>query len=175
MGASGWNYFVAYQPDISKALQELREAVFQRGEYYQRDPFWKDMKFEEFFPADLGLSEEDKADYLAEFQALQALPEPTSIKTLIDWNGEDGTHSIIDIHEIAQTSSFGMVAPLSSEDLKRFFGTDKPTRAMIESKEMDLARFLQKEMGRYRGEGTCIIVYKDGDPNEIYFAGYSGD
>ena len=33
MGASGWHYFVAYQPDIDKALQELRVDVFKKGEY----------------------------------------------------------------------------------------------------------------------------------------------
>jgi hypothetical protein len=175
MGASGWNYFVPYQPDIFKALQELREAVFQRGEYYQRDPYWKDMTFEEFLPPDLGLSEEDRADYLVEFQELQALPEPTSIETLIQWNGEEGTHSIIDIYEIAPTSSFGVAAPLSSEELKSFFGTDKPTREIIESKETALVEFLQREMGRYRGEGTYIIVYKADEADEICFAGYSGD
>src|SRR5262245_30402141 len=100
MGASGWDYFVRYQTDIFKALQELREVTFQRGEYYRRSPFWQDMTFEEFVPPDLGLTDEDKADYAAEFQKMQALPEPTSIETLIQWNAEDGTHSIIDIEAI---------------------------------------------------------------------------
>jgi len=175
MGASSWSYFVPYQTDIFKALQELREAVFQKGEYYQRDPYWKDMTFEDFLPPDPSLSEEDKADYLAEFQELQALPEPTSIETLIQWNAEDGTHSIIDIRQVAPTSSFEAVAPLSSEELRMFFGTDKPTREIIASKETDLPKFLQQEIGRYRGEGTYIIVYKNGEPDEIYFVGYSGD
>ena len=175
MGASGWNYFVLYQPDISRALQELRESIFQQGKYYQRDPYWKDMTFEEFLPPDPDFSEEDKADYLAEFQALQALPEPTSIETLLKWNGEDGTHSIIDINEVASASSFGAVAPLSNEELKRFFGTEKPTREMIENKERELAVFLQRELGRDRWEGTYIVVYKENEPVEIYFTGYSGD
>jgi hypothetical protein len=33
MGASGWLYTVPYQEDISKALQELREEVFQSEMY----------------------------------------------------------------------------------------------------------------------------------------------
>jgi hypothetical protein len=173
MGASGWNYFVPYQSDISKALQELRAAVFQRGEYYQRDPSWKDMTFEDFLPP--GMDEEETAEFLEEFQRLQALPEPTSIETLIEWNGEEGTHSIIDIHEIAPTPSFGAAAPLSSDELKTFFGTDKSTREMIENKEYDLAVFLQNDLGRSRWEGTYIVVYKENDPTEIYFTGYSGD
>jgi hypothetical protein len=175
MGASDWNYFAPYQKNISKALQELREAVFQRGQYYQRPPYWQNMTFEEFLPPDPDLTEEDKADYLAEFQKLQTLPEPTSIETLIQWNAEDGTHSIIDIDEIAPTPSFGTAAPLSNEALERFFGTDKPTREMIESQASDLGVFLQQEMGRSRWEGTYIVVYKDSEPDEIYFTGYSGD
>jgi hypothetical protein len=175
MGASGWAYFVPYQADISKALQELREAVFQRGEYYQRSSDWKDMTFEEYLPPKLSLTEEDKAELFAEFQELQTLPEPTSIETLIQWNAEDGTHSIIDIDEIAPTPSIAAAAPLSEEELRRFFGTEKPTRDMIETKKWELREFLQREMGRSRGEGTYIIVYKDDEPDEIYFIGYSGD
>ncbi len=175
MGASGWSYFVPYQSDISKALKELREIVFQRGEYYHRDPFWKDMTFEEFLPPIPDLSEEERADYLAEFQALQALPEPTSIETLLKWNAEEGTHSIIDIKEVAMTPDFGAVAPLSNAELKRFFGTEKPTRGMIENKGEDLLLFLQKELGRSRWQGTYIVLYKENEPSELYFIGYSGD
>jgi len=131
------------------------------------------MTFEDFLPP--GMDKEETSEYFEEFQKLQALPEPISIDTLIQWNGEEGTHSIIDISEIALTPSFGAVAPLSNEELVRFFGTDKPTRAMVESKEADLTRFLQQELDRYRGEGTYIIVYQNGEPDEIYFVGYSGD
>jgi hypothetical protein len=133
------------------------------------------MTFEEFLPPDLGFTEDDKADYLAEFQRLQALPEPTSIKTLMEWNGEEGTHSILDIDKVTPTPNIGAAAPLSKEELERFFGTYKPTREMIESKEQDLGLFLQQELGRYRGEATYIVVYKDSAPDEIYFTGYSGD
>jgi len=87
----------------------------------------------------------------------------------------EGTHSIIDIDEIAPMPRVGAAAPLSNEELERFFGTDKPTREMIEGKERDLGAFLQQAMGRYRGQGTYIVVYKDSQPNEIYFTGYSGD
>jgi len=34
MGASNWAYFVPYQVDINKALQDLREDVFNSGNYY---------------------------------------------------------------------------------------------------------------------------------------------
>jgi len=173
MGASDWNYFVPYETDISKALQNLREVTFQQGKYYQRDPYWKEMTFEDFLPP--GMDEEETAEYLEEFQILQALPEPISIEALIKWNGEEGTHSIIDIREVTPISGFGAVAPLSSEELKMFFGTDKPTREMIENKAYELSIFLQNELARSRWEGTYIIVYQGDEPAEIYFTGYSGD
>ena len=138
MGASSWSYFIPYQTDISKALRELREATFERSEYFQRDPYWKSMSFVDFLPPVPDLTEEEKADYLAEFQKLQTLPEPTSIETLIEWNGEAGTHSILDIAQIGSKASFGVAAPLSKASLKKFFGTDKPTREMIEREERNL-------------------------------------
>jgi len=33
MGATGWSYFVPYQPDINKALKELGDQVFREGQY----------------------------------------------------------------------------------------------------------------------------------------------
>jgi hypothetical protein len=35
MGSSGWSYFTPYQEDIAQALQELRQRVFEAGEYQQ--------------------------------------------------------------------------------------------------------------------------------------------
>jgi len=33
MGASSWHYFTPYQPDVERALQQLRQGVFARREY----------------------------------------------------------------------------------------------------------------------------------------------
>ena len=182
MGASGWSYFVPYQTDISKALQDLREAVFQKGEYYLRDVSENDLSFDDVSPSGLDLTEEERSDYLTILQGRQSLleeretlPKPTSIETLLQWNAEEGTHSIIDIEQVAQAPSFGVVAPLSNEEIKSFFGTEKPTRTMVENKEGALTVFLQNELGRSRWQGTYIVVYKENEPTEIYFTGYSGD
>jgi len=34
MGASGWDYVVAYQDDVAAALRELRARAFAEGDYY---------------------------------------------------------------------------------------------------------------------------------------------
>ena len=175
MGASGWVYFVPYQADIEKALQELREAVFQRGEYHKVEPYWQDMTFEEFLPPDPALDDADRAEYMAAFRRLQTLPEPTSIETLLEWNAAEGTHSIIDIESVSAVPRPGAAAPLSKQQLETFFDTDRPSRSMIERSISELWDFLQQDLGRYRGEATYIIVYTDDRPDEIFFIGYSGD
>jgi hypothetical protein len=38
VGASGWDYYVAYQPDLQAALDELRRHVFEIGDYWWAVP-----------------------------------------------------------------------------------------------------------------------------------------
>jgi hypothetical protein len=81
---------------------------------------------------------------------------------------EEGTASILDIERVADEPDFFAVAPLPREDLVRLFGTDQPTREMIET-TLDF----YEDIGR--GQGIYIIAHKDGKPSEIFFAGYSFD
>jgi len=169
MGASGWDSFVPYQPDINKALQELRAKVFQDHGYYLRAPL-------NLRPEDFANASKDIQEMVPQWiEREKSYKPPTTIEELIAWNGEDGTHSILDIHTVASSSGFGVAAPLSREELRRFFGTDQPTHTMIGEKKRELSRFLQGDLGRYGYEATYIIVYKDGAPDEIFFTGYSGD
>jgi hypothetical protein len=39
VGASGWDYYVAYQPDLQTALNELRQRVFDSGDYWWAVPY----------------------------------------------------------------------------------------------------------------------------------------
>lgn len=82
---------------------------------------------------------------------------------------ENGTHSIIDISSISETDDLFKNGTINNEELIKIFGTDKPTREMIEANEFVLQT--------YRGRWACtyVICYKDGNPSEIYFTGYSGD
>ena len=140
MGASGWTYFVPYQPDIRKAFADLRQQVFESGEYYR-------------FP------------HIRQ-------PKPATIEELFEQNQEAGTHTIIDIMDIADSpdvEGFLLAIPLSESQLLEFFGTKKPTRAMIEQKEDTLMDLRERWMATY------VIVYQDDQPTEIYFTGFSGD
>ena len=93
---------------------------------------------------------------------------PATIEEAFENAEEDGTASILDITHITEEPEFFAVAPLPPETLIELFGTDKPTREMIE-RNMDFYEDID------RGQGIYIIAYKDGSPSEIFFGGYSFD
>ena len=166
MGASGWQYFVPYQSDIKKALNDLREHVFQSGKYYKREPFWQYTDESEYDDAP---DEDVRQDLLEWLRTMKAMKEPTTIEELFLWNGEDGSHSILDIKDVSDMPDFETISPLSQEELMLFFGTHEPTKAMVEQKAVEIMQM------RKSWQGTYVIVYKDSLPNEIFITGFSGD
>lgn len=147
MGGHPWFYFVDYEPDVETALQKLREREFQAGRYNPVIDF-------------------------PEFPVTHKSPAPgaehDSIEEALEDSDADGTRSILDMMSVAATPDYGAVAPVPLEYLMSLFGTDKPTREMIEDSD-ELFEHLE------RGQGVYIIVYKDDQPSEIFFAGYSFD
>ena len=94
--------------------------------------------------------------------------KPATIQEAFENMDADGTASILDIERVADEPDYCAVAPLPKNTLVRLFGTDQPTRAMIEQ-NMDFYEDIE------RGQGVYIILYKDGHPSEIFFGGYSFD
>lgn len=93
---------------------------------------------------------------------------PATIEEAIENMDADGTGSILDMLYVADEPNYFTVAPMPSEKQIQLFGTDKPTREMIE-----------RNHGFYeeieRGQGVYITAYKNDKPSEIFFAGYSFD
>lgn len=198
MGATGWDYFVPYQPDISTALQRLREDVFARGDYELGDEFSKEQleKIVEQVRPELdpwlekcremaaGLPEDLRHIYMAGAQKfkrdlLQAPQKvskpkrkPKTIKEALKRGAESGTHSILDIEGISPTPKFGAITPFPQSRLMEFFGTETPTHAQI--MEVYESGALEEFICE-RWEGIYIVSYRDGVPDEIFFAGCSGD
>ena len=56
---------------------------------------------------------------------------PTTPEEALEITDADGTRSILDIAQIADEPDFCCAAPFSSEELREYFGTDKPTRADV--------------------------------------------
>jgi hypothetical protein len=72
------------------------------------------------------------------------------------------------MNRIGRKPGNGVVVSLPRARLEELFGTEKPTRDMIESTDDYLEDF-------DRGQGICMIVYAAGEPFQICFAGCSYD
>jgi hypothetical protein len=163
MGASGWSYFVPYQADINQALQELRQQTFDSGRYYKPAEFYE--RISSVQPDELRAYLDDKVN------ALRALAKPRTIDELVAQNGEDGTHSIIDITGISLEPGFGTASPLAEQQLLDLFGTLQPSQAMIiQQLSPDMLPKLRR-----RWQALYIITFDAGQPQEIFFCGFSGD
>ena len=152
MGAEFWSHFVPYREDIRTALEELREQEFRAGRF--RIP-------SQIQPGFFGRM----------FGRHPRKPRPpTTIEEAIRMADTDatGTHSVLDMERISETPASGAVWRLSAEELRCLFGTVEPTRKMVEESEELIDRI-------DRGQGVCVITYREGKPEGLYFAGYSYD
>ena len=91
-----------------------------------------------------------------------------TIEEVLENMDADGTGSILDMMRVAEEPDYFTVAPMASKTQIELFGTDKPTREMIQGNH-DFYEDIE------RGQGVYIIAHKDGKPSEIFFAGYSFD
>jgi hypothetical protein len=92
---------------------------------------------------------------------------PQTIAELQDYSGLTGTHSILDI------DAEGRLEPFPPETVQFLFGTDHPTRPIIDqlAKQKIFANdpYIGYDFGDY------IIIYQDEKPNELLFCGATGD
>jgi hypothetical protein len=147
MGGHPWFYFTRYQQDINAALMALRQQELLAGRYNPVIP-------------------------LPEFPVTSHSAAPGAQHASIDAARRaadaDGTRSILDMDRVGQNPDFGVVAPLPKDRLMAIYGTDKPTREMVEQ-NMDFLEEIE------RGHGIYFFIYDAGEPSEIVFAGYSYD
>jgi hypothetical protein len=165
MGASGWQYIVAYEPDINNALQSLRQREFKAGRYFKR------LEFLNLVIEQGSLSPEQGRQLKPTLDDLRTWPMPRTISELQEQNVEDGTHSILDIELITDIPDYGTASPLTPDQLLEVFGTKRPSleRVIEKARAGELARF------RQRWQGLYVIAYNNGEPSDIFFCGYSGD
>jgi len=75
----------------------------------------------------------------------------------------------------------GTVCPLTENELQKIFQTTKPTRQTIEALLLNQAEIEDWEPFEIfwesidRGQGRYIVVYREEQPLELFFAGYSYD
>jgi hypothetical protein len=182
---------------MNRVLDELRRDVLARGDYQEPGV---DLDFLDeigFFEA----GEEARDSMMAEFtlgplrwaidrfgmDGLRAWLEsqhwspdlrrarPRSMEELeaLQCVSTAGTHSVLDISRISPEPAYGAISPLAEDALVRFFGTDRPTRSIVEA--WYARRDLTGESPFERDQGIYFTVYKDGQPDEIDIEGASGD
>jgi hypothetical protein len=150
MGASGWEYYVPYQVDVTAALRDLQAQVFERGEIVWHGE-WKPGR--SLIPATLDELWQDQ------------------------WAQTEGTHSILDVDRVIDphdyTGDMMTVRPLTDDEVQTCIGSDKPTRADFERAYQDGGLV---ELIAERWNGCCTVLFADdGEPTEIVFWGISGD
>jgi len=147
MGGEPYWYFVKYKPDLDSVLQELRDREFLAGRYNPATPFLN-------FPID------------------PSKPGPgaqhESIEEALEDSDADGTRSILDIQAIGEEPNFCVAAPLEDAELQALYGTTQPTHKMLEE-NMDFLEDVD------RGHCVYALAYKNGQPDEVLFTGYSFD
>jgi hypothetical protein len=147
VGAHPYWYVVKYREDVDAALQDLREREFRAGRYNPVIPF-------------------------PDFPLGPNAPAPGAQHATIEEAFEDadanGTRSILDLDRVSDETDFGVVTPLGDDALEELFGTTRPTREMVEG-NFDFWEDLE------RGQGIYIVLHKGGQPDELFFAGYSYD
>jgi len=142
-GASEWRNLAPYSDDVAKVMEQLKWEVLRSGDYYKRNPKRK----------------------------------PKSPEQALQMSGEDGTHSIMDMLKVSLVEAgrfkceVATICPLPKADLVKLFGTERPTRAMVDAydKRLALSTF------QPRGSAVWIKVYEGATPKWLYFAGVSGD
>jgi hypothetical protein len=154
MGSEPYYYFVRYQRDIEEALQQLRRREFEAGRYnplIRRRPFMES-------PTDSPNSK----------PRTSRMERHGSIEEAREAAGADGTRSILDIEHIGDQPDFCVATRIDPEALKDLYGTTEPTHEMIEP-NMGFLDDIE------RGHAIYVVVYKNGQPDELFFAGYSFD
>jgi hypothetical protein len=94
-------------------------------------------------------------------------PKHKNPEAALKASGETGTRSILDITQVQAKPDYCRAAPLTREELIRYFGTEEPTLATVE----DCEGFWED---LERGMARCVVV-ADGDAKKVLFAGYSFD
>jgi hypothetical protein len=200
MGASSWRHYTPYRPDPEAALQELRQAVFERGDYSMGfggmarpdglAPGGPQKLMEAARSGDYtGLTEFERTiaeqlapvfrrpDHLRPF-----LPEPGEA-----WPGMPGDHkpeSIDELLEMVAEDGTHSILDIASTGEDGVFGVAAPlppnhtrrafgTEQPTHEQVEELWAAVAEPLDRW--QAYYVVVYKDGKPDEYAFIGCSGD
>lgn len=175
MGSHPYFYFTPYQPDVNSALQALRQQEFEAGRY---DP---------------AMNMHDPEMWMFRFNFYPNAPQTiapgarhASIEAALEDSGASGTGSILDIEKVSDSQESFASWALSADETLALFGTDRPTRQLVEDILLAEEELDHWEESGYdpddrfwdtmgRGESRYIVLYDNDQPSEIFFIGHSVD
>lgn len=140
MPATAWRYLVPYQPDFQRALDDLRAEAFRRGAFFQP---YTDRGGPAFVP-------------------------PTTIDAVHALVGEQGTHSILDIHRFSLMAGPGLLSLVPDRVRLQLYGSLEPERDDVDHHKFALVHHMDE------GEARVLVVWKHGEPDQLYFEGLTG-
>jgi hypothetical protein len=109
-----------------------------------------------------------RADVFARGAYYGSRARPRTIKEAVARSGESGTRSILDIDRVSAVPGSCRAAPLTADELEKYFGGALPTAQMIEESD-GLWEDLERGQARY------VVAYEGGVPANLVFVGYSFD
>ncbi|MFT3729183.1 MAG: hypothetical protein QM759_15275 [Terricaulis sp.] len=170
MGANPYCYFAPYQQDIARALAALQQQEFDAGRY---DPA-------------LQAANPPTYTFMQKFPPGANFPSPGaqhgSIDEAREAGAESGTGSILDVAALSVSPELLCASPTTHESLVALFATSTPNHAQVASlgdlqgaprEQIQKIELFWDEIGR--GQARYFLVYADGAPAEIFFAGMSID
>jgi len=168
MGKSAWRYFVPFQPDVQAALDGLRADVFRRRDFAAGGRAARADTIADV----VRLAGEDGTHSILDVATVGDQPAPTPYWTwfvLAKRAGKEPSEEECRARQLADLEARRgplSLAPLSAAQIAEYFGTDRPTRAVVET---TLA-------GLPSTQCFYVVVYDDqGRPCELCFTGCSGD
>jgi len=168
MGKSGWRYFVPFQPDIQAALDGLRADVFRRRDFVASRRAARANTIDEA----VRLAGEDGTHSILDVAVVGEQPVETPYWTWLILSRRAGKQPSDEecrarqLADLRERRGRAELVPLSGPQLVEYFGTDRPTRAAVETTLAGLP------------PANCfyVVVHDDqGRPSELCFAGCSGD
>jgi hypothetical protein len=156
-----WHYFVPYQSDVNKALQDLRIDVFAQKAFYTDA-----LPMREWLNRDRDRLSSEMVEVIEKRIAyFEAIPEPATIDELIENDNPRSTRSILDVDRVAPRPEYGAVAVMPDELAREIFGTHRPSRSQAEENFEHAFRAIDANY--------FLLLYEGGSPSEIMFIGHS--
>jgi hypothetical protein len=188
-----WRYFTTYSENASEALAQLQEDVIKKGTFRRRFANHAEavMEAERNLALEKQRSGENPkpagnniAGYEARLAELKRLAEPGTIADKLAlvrlMNQGLLTDSILDVNGVSALPAPFKVCPVSSDELIKLLGTNRPTKELVEASRDKLPRVdplpeeaMKTFYGGHTSRGYYFTVYQDGKPDSYFFYGAS--